>query len=167
MTKFISVIGIWVALLSVYSSPGFAAGFALTDTAGVQHRLESYRGKWVLVNFWATWCPPCLYEIPDFVDLYNARKGKSLMVIGVAVQYQDTEQVKEFAENLLMNYPLVLGDERVVEQFGKVSVLPVSFLYDPKGKLALKRVGPLTRKELEKYLGKKWQDNSVRLDEGR
>jgi len=143
---------LWVTFALALASASQSAGFRLTDTDGKTHSLEAYRGKWVLVNFWATWCPPCLDEIPDFVSLYDARKDKDFMVIGIAMDYQNSEQVKEFAENLFMSYPLVLGDHKVAAQFGQVSVLPVSFLYDPRGKLALQRVGPLTKEILEKYL---------------
>jgi peroxiredoxin len=128
--------------------------FSLSDTTGKTHNLAAYKGQWVLVNFWATWCPPCLEEIPEFAELYGARKNKGLMVIGIAVDFDDEKQVFEFAEKQGMNYPLVLGDGRVSAQFGKVNVLPTSFLFDPKGKRVLKRVGPLTRAEVEKLIGK-------------
>jgi thiol-disulfide isomerase/thioredoxin len=146
----------WIALavFALLASGACGAGFEVTDTAGKTHVLADYQGKWVLVNFWATWCPPCLDEIPDFASLYEARKQRDLMVIGIALEYQDPQIVKRFAEDLLMTYPLVLGDERLAAQFGKVSVLPVSLLYDPKGKLALRRVGPLPKEELLRYLDK-------------
>ena len=133
---------------------GIAADFRVTDTQGMTHTLAANKGKWVLVNFWATWCPPCLEEIPDFIDLYNERKNKDLMIIGVAVDYDDAKQVSEFAKKLNVSYPVVMGDDDNTQQFGKVSALPVSLLYDPKGKQALRRVGPLTRAEIEKLIGK-------------
>jgi peroxiredoxin len=147
----------WIALVAfaLLATGARGAGFEVKDTAGKTHRLADYKGKWVLVNFWATWCPPCLEEIPDFAALYQAHKKRDLMVIGIAVDYQDPQSVKRFAEDLLMTYPLVLGDQRVAAQFGTVSVLPVSFLYDPHGKLQLKRVGPLPKEELQRYLDKR------------
>jgi thiol-disulfide isomerase/thioredoxin len=141
-----------VIVTSAAVSVAQAGGFSLTDVQGKRHTLDAYKGKWVLVNFWATWCPPCLEEIPDFVSLYDARKDKDLMVIGVAVDYQDRDQIVQFADKLPMSYPLVLGDADNVSQFGGVSVLPVSFLYDPKGKLALHRIGPLQKETLQKFL---------------
>lgn len=130
-----------------------AEEFGFVDSSGKQHSLADYKGQWVLVNFWATWCPPCLEEIPDFAELYATRK-KDLVVFGIALDFEDKARVFEFAEKLGMNYPLVFGDDKVVAQFAKVNVLPTSFLFDPKGKKILRRVGPLTRAELEKLIGK-------------
>ncbi len=145
-----------IAFLLVSYSLGvsLAEEFRLTDTNGRVHTLSGYKGQWVLVNFWATWCPPCLEEIPEFAALYAARKGKDLVVIGVAVDFDDQKQVFEFAETQGMNYPLVLGDDKIGAQFGKISVLPTTFLFDPKGKKNLHRVGPVSRAELEKLIGR-------------
>ncbi len=129
-----------------------AAAFTLQDTAGKSHTLEQYKGKWVLVNLWATWCSPCLKEIPEFAALYEARKGKDLMVLGVAVHYQDTNEVIAYAKKVSMSYPLVLGEGKMAAQFGNVVGLPMSFLYDPQGKLVLKKLGTLSKETIEKYL---------------
>lgn len=149
LRRIISAALMWVTLVPV----AYSDEFSFADTTGKTHSLDAYKGQWVLVNFWATWCPPCLEEISEFAELYAARK-KDLMVIGVAIDFDDKAQVFEFAEKQGMNYPLILGDDRVTAQFGKVNVLPTSFLFDPKGKKVLKRVGPLTRIELEKLIGK-------------
>jgi peroxiredoxin len=132
-----------------------AAGFTLKDNAGKTHTLSQYKGKWVLVNFWATWCPPCLKEIPDFVSLYEARKNKDFMALGVAVDYQDAKEVVDYAKKLSMNYPLIMGDDKNTAQFGDLVGLPVSFLYDPQGKLVLKKIGTLPKETIEKYLAGK------------
>lgn len=131
-----------------------AAEFHVADTRGRTHTLNQYQGKWVLVNFWATWCPPCLEEIPEFSELYQSRKNKDLMVFGIAVDYDNPTLVFEFARRHKMSYPLILGDADVTAQFGKINALPTTFLYDPKGKKVLHRIGTLTRAELEKLIGK-------------
>lgn len=143
----------WCFLLFVASAASAAsgagpAGFSLTDHKGKTHTLEGYKGKWVVVNFWATWCPPCLKEIPDFAALYDARKGKNLMMIGVAVDYNKPQEVIDFAETLLMTYPLVLGDKNSEAQFGRMRALPSTFIYNPQGKLVLQRTGTLSKEEL-------------------
>ena len=146
---------IFAALVLATSSAWTAAAeFSISDTGGKTHSLGKYQGKWVLVNFWATWCPPCLAEIPEFSELYQSRKNKDLMVLGIAVDYDDPKLVFEFAEKQKMSYPLILGDDDVTSQFGKINVLPTTFLYDPKGKQVLHRIGPLTRAEVEKLIGK-------------
>jgi thiol-disulfide isomerase/thioredoxin len=133
-----------------------AEDFSLTDTQGKIHRLGDYRGKWVLVNFWATWCPPCLEEIPDLVSLYEGHR-QELEVIGVAMEYRDKRAVIEFADNMFMSYPVVLGSDKIAAQIGKVNGLPTSFIFNPGGKLIMRHVGPLKRKEIEENLGFKEQ----------
>lgn len=136
----------WVSLAG-------AEGFTLKDTQGKVHRLEDYKSKWVLVNFWATWCPPCLEEIPDLIKLSETRKD--VVVIGIAMEYQDPKYVKEFADNLFVTYPVVLGDRKIAAQIGPIPGLPTSYLYNPQGKLSAQHVGPLTRKGIESYIESK------------
>lgn len=131
---------------------GFAAEkFTLTDADGKSHSLAGYRGKWVIVNFWATWCPPCLEEIPDLVAIKEARKD--VEVIGIAMEFQDARQVMQFADGMFVNYPIVLGDRKVSESIGQVDGLPTTFIYDPQGKLAERHVGKITRKQIERIIG--------------
>ena len=131
---------------------GFAAErFTLTDADGKSHSLAGYRGKWVIVNFWATWCPPCLEEIPDLVAIKEARKD--VEVIGIAMEFQDARQVMQFADGMFVNYPIVLGDRKVSESIGQVDGLPTTFIYDPQGKLAERHVGKITRKQIERLIG--------------
>ena len=131
---------------------GFAAEkFTLTDADGKSHSLAGYRGKWVIVNFWATWCPPCLEEIPDLVAIKEARKD--VEVIGIAMEFQDARQVMQFADGMFVNYPIVLGDRKISESIGQVDGLPTTFIYDPQGKLAERHVGKITRKQIERIIG--------------
>ncbi len=145
---------LFALVLTLSAAWAAAAEFRIADTSGNIHTLDRYEGKWVLVNFWATWCPPCLEEIPEFSELYQLRKDKDLMVLGIAVDYDNPKLVFEFAEKQKMSYPLILGDDEVTAQFGKIKALPTTVLYDPKGKKVLHRIGPVTRAELEKLIGK-------------
>lgn len=140
-------------LMMVWVGVAAAEGFILKDTQGKVHRLEDYKGKWVLVNFWATWCPPCLEEIPDLIKLSETRKD--VVVIGIAMEYQSAKYVKEFADNLFVTYPIVLGDRKIAAQIGAIPGLPTSYMYNPQGKLAAQHVGPLTRKAIESYIDSK------------
>ncbi|HKQ25047.1 MAG TPA: TlpA disulfide reductase family protein [Burkholderiales bacterium] len=142
------------ALLLMFAvlSPA-AADFKLTDSEGNVHRLADYRGKWVIVNFWATWCAPCLEEIPDLVAIIESRKD--VQVLGVAMEFQDSKQVLQFAEGMFVKYPIVLGDLKTAEQVGKVMGLPTTFIYDPNGKLVVRHVGKITRKQIERLFDRK------------
>jgi thiol-disulfide isomerase/thioredoxin len=105
------------------------------------------------VNFWATWCPPCLEEIPDLVAIKESHKD--LQVIGIAMEFQDARQVTQFAEGMFVNYPIVLGDRTISQNIGRVDGLPTTFIYDPKGKLADRHVGKITRKQIEQLISGK------------
>jgi len=134
-----------------------APTFAIKDTEGEIHHLSDYKGKWVLVNYWATWCPPCLEEIPDLVSLYDHHKDKDLMVIGVAFEYKNTKEVTDFVDDMLMSYPIVFGDEpaqkaELLKDVGSPEVLPTTYIYDPQGRLVKTKRGLITRTEVEKLL---------------
>jgi len=146
----------WLAglLLAFAASSVQAAGFKVTDTNGKIHTLAGYKGKWVLVNFWATWCPPCLEEIPDLIALHENKKN-NLVVIGVASDYRSAKQVTDFAEGLLVSYPIVLGTPDVINQIGPVQGLPTTYLFNPEGKMVAQQVGALTQAAVESYIASK------------
>lgn len=142
-------------LLAIFSSVVAAADFSFKDIAGKQHDLADYRGKWVLVNFWATWCPPCLKEIPDLIALHDQHKNKDLVVIGIATDYDNPKRIADFVRDRRISYPVVLGNDAIVAQIGRVEGLPMTYLYNPQGKIVAYNVGSLTKKEIEDYIGAK------------
>jgi thiol-disulfide isomerase/thioredoxin len=146
----------WLAglLLALSVSWAQAADFKVIDTEGKAHTLSGYKGKWVLVNYWATWCPPCLEEIPDLIALHENKKN-NLVVIGVAMDYRNAKQVTDFAEGLLVNYPIVLGTPQIVNQIGPVQGLPTTYLFNPDGKKVAQQVGLITRASVEGYIAGK------------
>jgi len=138
------------------AEPAATTNFMLKDMSGNKHQLSSYKGKWVLVNYWATWCPPCLEEVPDLVNLYDQHKQKDLMVLGVVFDYKDLKEVNEYVDDMLMSYPIVLGDDSVAAQIGSAEVLPTTFIYNPQGALVKIKRGLITREYIERLIaGKK------------
>ena len=142
-------------LLLTLPFSGYAADFSLEDMQGKTHHLVDYRGKWVLVNFWATWCPPCLSEIPELSSLHNAHKDSDLVVIGIAMDSGSTRKVANFAEAHGISYPIVLGNRKIAAQIGELEVLPTSYLYAPNGEQASYQVGEVTRESVETYIKNK------------
>ena len=143
-----------VTTLCTQSVAYAAKNFTLTDTAGKKHALSQYKGKWVIINYWATWCPPCLEEVPDLVALFDSRKNKDVMMFGVAFDFQSAKEVSEYVDDMLMSYPIVLGDDEVKNQIGLVEVLPTTFIYNPKGELVKTKFGKVTKQYLEAYIEK-------------
>ena len=145
----------YVLLLLLFVSCGVAhatEAFVLKDMSGAEHRLSQYLGKWVIVNYWATWCPPCLEEVPEFVALYDERRNKDVMVIGVVFDYESIKTVSDYVDDMLMSYPIVLGNDNIVKQIGPADVLPTTYLFNPKGKLVKVKRGLVSRHHLEKAM---------------
>ncbi|BDQ03181.1 TlpA disulfide reductase family protein [Ignavibacterium sp.] len=128
-------------IASLLSSDKKAADFKLKTLEGKEVKLSDYRGKVVIIDFWATWCPPCRKGIPDLISLQDEFK-KDLVVIGISLDQQNTiKDLKPFIENYKINYPVVLGDEKVVKDYGGINAIPTSFIIDQKGNIVDSHVG--------------------------
>jgi thiol-disulfide isomerase/thioredoxin len=132
-----------------------AGDFTVQDLQGKTHSLAAYRGKWVLVNFWATWCPPCLSELPELSSLHTAHQDKDLVVIGIVMDSGSRKKVADFVQAHGISYPIAMGDSKTAAQIGEVDVLPTSYLYSPGGELVSYQAGAITRENVEAYIKSK------------
>jgi peroxiredoxin len=119
--------------------------FALKDLEGKSWTLSELRGKVVVVNFWATWCPPCRKEMPDLEALYNEFKGKGLVVL--AISDEDAAKVRPFIAESQVTYPILLDPGRKVNDLFQVDGIPKTFVYDREGKLVAQSIDMRTRKQ--------------------
>jgi len=125
-----------------------APEFTRADIAGKQVRLSGYRGKLVLLNFWATWCPPCREELPLFSRWQKDLQARGLQVIGVSMDDQ-VDEVKKFLGQYPVSFPIVMGDAKFAEQLGGVLGLPLTYLIDAKGRVVARYQGEADLKKME------------------
>jgi len=126
-----------------------APEFALKDADGKIVHLSDYRGKVVLLDFWATWCGPCKIEIPWFMEMQRKNKDGGFEVLGVAMDDEGWEVVKPFLSNLSVNYRVIMGNDATASLYGGVDALPTTFLIDRAGKIAAVHIGLTSKKDFE------------------
>ena len=126
-----------------------APSFTLPDLSGESVSLEALRGKVVAVNFWATWCPPCKAEIPDFAAVYASNEGKCLEFLGVAEESGTVEEIGEAARSLGINYPVLIDEDGHVGEAFPIPGYPRTYLIDVNGQVRKVFEGLVSREELE------------------
>ena len=133
-----------------------APAFSLKDKDGKTWSLESLRGKVVVLNFWATWCPPCRAEIPDFKKVYSKYRDKDVEILGVSLDHKGWKVIEPFLEQWEINYPVVLGGSEIARDYGNVRSIPTTFIIDRDGTVVDSHVGAMNEdmlvKLFEKYL---------------
>jgi peroxiredoxin len=126
-----------------------APEFSLESLDGKTVHLADYRGKGVLLNFWATWCQPCKIEMPWFEELQKEYGSQGLQVVGIAMDDASKEDIAKFAKEMGVNYPILLGKEAVGDAYGGVQFLPSTFFIDRDGKVVDRIFGLRSRSEIE------------------
>jgi thiol-disulfide isomerase/thioredoxin len=129
-----------------------APSLKLKTLQGSQFKLSEYRGKVVLLNFWATWCPPCRAEMPDLIKMQRDYRGQGLQVIGITYPPAEISEVRQFARNLRVNYPIALGTTETKALFDQTETLPLTVVIDRQGNVRALIEGILLPQEFEQKI---------------
>jgi thiol-disulfide isomerase/thioredoxin len=150
-----------VAILALFSlskvladnTPGsegsLAPAWKLQDLDGKTVSSDDFKGKVVILDFWATWCPPCRAEIPGLIDLQKAYGKQGLMVVGVSVDQGGADVIKPFVKKFGMNYPVLVADDKVQQAFGGFDAIPVTLVIDRQGRIVKRHLGLTEKDEFE------------------
>ena len=152
-----TLLGILFAAITIVVAPvkaqeARAPQFELQDINGRIVRLSDYRGKVVLINFWATWCPPCRAEMPDLIKLQREYGKEGLQIIGVSYPPQKKSRVVRFAKSLKVNYPIALGTRELKARYSSDETLPLTVVIDRDGKVSEIISGILLREEFDEKI---------------
>lgn len=137
---------------STYIEPAdrrMAPDFTLTDASGGNVKLSDFRGKVVLLNFWATWCAPCKQEIPWFTEFQRSNRHNGFAVLGVSMDEGGWDAVKPYIHQKGINYPVMIGNDEVAELYGGVHTIPLTIIVDRSGRVAAVHSGLCTKQEYE------------------
>jgi thiol-disulfide isomerase/thioredoxin len=140
--------------LSARLQSGPAPDFSLESLDGKTTHLSDFRGKAVLLNFWATWCAPCKIEMPWFIDLQKQYASQGLQIVGVAMDDSSKQDIAQFAKDMGVNYPILIGKESVGQEYGGVNGLPESFLIARDGHIVDRIIGLHGKAEIEDSIKK-------------
>ena len=153
----VGLCAVLVAAVVLAATPSRAPELAINDLDGKPLRLSHYRGQWVVLDFWASWCGPCRDELPKLVALQRRHAGHGVQVIGISLD-DEVAPARKLARELRVNYPVALGDAKLAEQYGGILGLPVLFLIDPDGRIVARDEGEQGFAQLERELEARIRD---------
>jgi len=133
-----------------------AVGMPLTTVNGSKTNLDHYQGKWLVVNYWATWCVPCLTEMPELQSFHNENVDNNAMVIGINAENISQQRLQTFLDDYFITYPIFVSGPTQQSELGLIPGLPTTFLVTPEGDVVARQVGPVTREMIEQFIHK-WQ----------
>lgn len=135
--------------------PSPAPNFSLKTADGKSVELKKLQGRVVVLNFWATWCPPCRAEIPGMIEVYDAYRGKGLEIVAVSLDRGGWKDVTPFVEKMKMTFPVVLDQEgNLAMAYGGIQYIPTTFIIDRNGNIVSKHVGGISKSDFEKAVKK-------------
>ncbi len=143
-------------LLFSAASAAEPVDMTLTDLDGKQVKLSDYRGKWVVVNYWATWCPPCREEMPELESFHAANEKDRAVVLGLNTEVIDKQQILDFLDENFISYPNFMVGPVAESPLGRIPGLPTTFVITPQGELVARQVGGVTREMIENFIDK-WE----------
>ena len=129
-----------------------APDFALKTAENKTIEMKKLAGKVVVINFWATWCRPCVVEMPGFSEMYDRYRGKGLEIIGVSLDQGGWARVKPFLERNSVSYPIVLGDDNLYLAFGGEDAIPTTVFVDRNGIIKERHVGTMSKEQFESMI---------------
>lgn len=159
------VLILFIMLLGMSFSSTQAKDMDFIDFSGKATKLSDYKGNWVIVNLWASWCPPCITEMPELVMFHDKYAGRGAMVLGVNYENSPLDKVKTFADDLLINFPLVrfknmdLNSNRT--EFGPLRGLPSTYIVSPEGEVVAARTGMVNLEMLEEFIENYEKENNL------
>jgi len=132
-----------------------AVDMPLTDIRGNKVNLSSYQGKWVVVNYWATWCPPCIIEMPELQAFHDRHAAADdAIVLGINTELIGKQQLQQFLDDYFISYPIFVSRPTQQSELGLIPGLPTTFLVTPQGKVVARQVGPVTQEMIEQFIKK-------------
>ncbi len=144
-----------LVLLGLFSLNALAVDFTLRDLDNREHKLSDFRGKWVVVNYWATWCPPCVEEMPELVFFHDKHQADKAVVLGINMEDAPLDKVRDFIDEQMITYPVLLTEPMRRGPLGPIPALPTTFIVSPEGKVVHRKIGQVDVAYLERIIREK------------
>ena len=142
-------------ILAVLLSPVYSIEMKLKGIDDSLQNLSDFKGNWVVVNYWATWCPPCIEEMPELQSFHDAYENRGAKVIGINTELVDKFQLLSFLDNYFITYPVYTSPPLHESALGTIPGLPTTFIVSPQGNVVARQVGSVTRDMIENLIEKK------------